>query len=126
MTRSLWADDPTRNQAEDKLNRAAFAKSIAKLVASVGSWESSVVFGLTGPWGSGKTSLINTIVEALATSHAEWGVAPFTPWASGDVDGLLAAQTARPNRRSRRLPQHDPVQTPGHVSTRSLSSRPAE
>ena len=35
----------------------------------------SVVFGLSGPWGSGKSSLINMIVEQLIISHAEWRIA---------------------------------------------------
>lgn len=45
------------------------------------SGQPSTVFGLVGPWGSGKSSLINLISAQL---DASWQVAVFSPWASSD------------------------------------------
>ncbi|WP_231250137.1 KAP family NTPase [Nocardioides furvisabuli] len=59
-------------------------------MVSTHSFESSTVFGLSGEWGSGKTSLVNMIVEELEGVRPKWGIARFTPWATSDVAGLLA------------------------------------
>ncbi|QIM22135.1 AAA family ATPase [Phycicoccus sp. HDW14] len=85
-----WADEPLTSAAEDDLDRGEYADRAAALVASLHSFESSSVVGLSGPWGSGKTSLVNMIVESLQREHPEWIVARFTPWATSDVPGLLS------------------------------------
>ena len=40
-------------------------QAAAELIARAHSFDTSVVFGLSGPWGSGKTSLVNMIVQDL-------------------------------------------------------------
>jgi KAP family P-loop domain len=47
--------------------------------------QKSTVFGLVGPWGSGKTSLIKFILTRLTDN---WKVAIFSPWASDNSAGL--------------------------------------
>lgn len=84
-----WTDDPIQNTNADEFERTQYASRAADLIVRSHSWESSVVFGVTGPWGSGKSSLINLILEALGKNHPDWSVARFTPWATGDVAGLL-------------------------------------
>ncbi|MEV0360632.1 P-loop NTPase fold protein [Nocardia sp. NPDC050697] len=68
-----------------------FATRIAQRIARTGTG-SSVVFGLAGPWGSGKTSMLNLITKALssAPSQPAWSVVHFTPWAASDTDTLIA------------------------------------
>lgn len=85
-----WIDEPIRCKKEDTLQRGHLAEQAARLVASIHSWESSVVFGLTGPWGSGKTSMVELVVEELKERDPEWRVARFTPWATSDVNSLMA------------------------------------
>lgn len=45
----------------------------------------STVFGLVGEWGSGKTSVIEQVRTELS---ADWVVADFTPWSSGDASAM--------------------------------------
>lgn len=74
---------------DDALGRLPYARRAAELIHETHSFESSAVFGLSGSWGSGKTSLVNMIVEELKDAHPEWAVARFTPWATSDTSGLL-------------------------------------
>lgn len=84
-----WTDTAITSKAGDQFDRAPYAVEAARLIASSHTWDDSVVFGLTGPWGSGKTSMLAMIEEELAQRHKDWRVARFTPWATGDVAGLL-------------------------------------
>lgn len=84
----LNTDREVRFIDDDKLGRAPFARRIAKrIVAAAG--EPSVVFGLAGPWGSGKTSVIYMISEVLEQEYSgQWSVVWFTPWSTSTVDSL--------------------------------------
>jgi len=90
MTATTWTDEALRTGEHDALGRLPYARRAAELIHTTHSFESSAVFGLSGPWGSGKTSLVNMIVEELQREHPKWAVARFTPWATSDVSGLLA------------------------------------
>ena len=57
-------DLPITKSTEDKLNRGEFAKSLAKTISQY-SFPSSFTIGLYGEWGSGKTSLVNMMLEAV-------------------------------------------------------------
>lgn len=83
-------DDPISSAAEDRYGQKHIAERTAKLLVETHSWESSVVFGLVGPWGAGKSSVISMTVEALNKAESDWKVVRFTPWATGDIDGMLS------------------------------------
>lgn len=85
-----WVDEPIHSKDKDTLQRGHLAKQAALLMANSHSWEASVVFGLTGPWGSGKTSMVELITEELRETSPEWRVARFTPWATSDAVSLMA------------------------------------
>ncbi|MGJ9422325.1 KAP family NTPase [Aeromicrobium sp. CF3.5] len=89
MAEAQWTDEPLGSTNQDTLDRALYAKRAAERIHVSHSFESSSVFGLSGPWGSGKTSFINMTVEELKQAHPQWVVARFTPWATSDVAGLL-------------------------------------
>lgn len=89
MADQAWTDEALHSGTEDGLGRLPYARRAAELIHSTHSFDSSAVFGLSGPWGSGKTSLVNMIVEELVKAHPKWAVARFTPWATSDVAGLL-------------------------------------
>jgi hypothetical protein len=61
-------DFPVRSRDEDRLNRGSFADVLAEQLASAPG-TGGLVFGLAGPWGSGKTSILNMIEEALKERH---------------------------------------------------------
>lgn len=81
----LWSDDPIDSETKDSLKRAGFVTMVADRINACGLGQPSTVFGLVGPWGSGKSSLINLIRKKL---DADWKVAIFSPWASPDPSGL--------------------------------------
>lgn len=73
-------DRPITSRNQDRLGRAGFARSIAEAIAA---WteDDSLVIGLTGPWGSGKSSIKNMIVEIIREHHGpNVGVVDFNPW----------------------------------------------
>lgn len=86
---AIWRDDPISSTADDQLGRDHVALRIAGLIADTHSWDSSLVFGVTGPWGSGKTSLIEMVCECLGKDQRKWSIARFTPWATSSTDALL-------------------------------------
>lgn len=58
------ADRPITNSSQDRLNRTVFAKYLARCILDHTDPESLVV-GLYGGWGVGKTSIINLVLEEL-------------------------------------------------------------
>lgn len=60
----FWTDRPIDKSDDDKLDRNAFASRLASALTGIGTGESLVV-GLVGPWGSGKTSVINLVCNII-------------------------------------------------------------
>lgn len=85
---SLWADLPIKSCKEDSFDRLKIAESTARLLNSSSSGESSVV-AYIGPWGCGKTSLINMTIEELKKEEDKWKVVHFSPWATSDIEGMM-------------------------------------
>lgn len=86
----VWRDDPISLISEDTLGRGHVARRTAELITETHSWESSVVLGLIGTWGSGKSSVLALTINELTEKAPEWKVVRFTPWAAGDTNGMLA------------------------------------
>lgn len=78
-THPFSADRPITSKDDDRLNRAGFASALAE---SISSWDGSdsVVIGLCGEWGSGKTSLVNMVRESLGETNPAPNVIMFNPW----------------------------------------------
>jgi len=81
------SDHPIRSKREDRFNRAPFATRVADTTAT---WRdpSSIVIGLYGPWGGGKSSTLNLMEEALA-AHPNVVVVRFNPWLFNSEERLL-------------------------------------
>lgn len=86
----MGSDDPIKSVEEDEFGRSGYAAHVAKLINNSHSVETSIVFGLTGAWGSGKTSMLAMIEKELKKVNGDWHIAYFTPWATSDVNGLFA------------------------------------
>lgn len=82
----LKADKPIVTIEDDLFGRSSFAKTLADEIKALPSNE-SIVIGLSGPWGSGKTSLINLVSSQLFHGQEDKSVTPgsvivvrFNPW----------------------------------------------
>lgn len=72
---AIWRDDPIHEVRQDRLGRATFAENSARLIRDTHSAMSSVVYGLEGPWGSGKSSVISMINSFLTgPADSQWRV----------------------------------------------------
>jgi predicted KAP-like P-loop ATPase len=80
-------DQPIASSEEDRFSRKQFAYRVAHTIAHR-SDPSSIVVGVYGAWGEGKTSVLRMIDEALATEQdvkTFW----FNPWRYRDEETLL-------------------------------------
>lgn len=69
-------DIPITRLSEDKLDRGTFAKLIANALVSPNE-SGATVIGLMGPWGTGKSSAANLIIDEVG---AEAIIVRFEPW----------------------------------------------
>jgi hypothetical protein len=81
------ADAPIRSLSEDLLGRRSFAQALAAEVIAA-SAARGYVMGLTGPWGSGKTSILNMTVDALGDQAI---VVHFNPWMFSGTEALVSS-----------------------------------
>jgi predicted KAP-like P-loop ATPase len=81
-------DEPLDDPKQDLFDRAPFAERVADLISGRHD-EKSIVIGIYGPWGDGKTTLLNFMTKALIERGVE--VVEFNPWLLGDAATLLPA-----------------------------------
>jgi hypothetical protein len=81
----LDADRPIAGVDQDLLGRAPLVDRLADWIRDA-PFSDGFVIGLTGPWGSGKTSVLNLLEERL---RAEAVVVWFEPWLFSDADQLV-------------------------------------
>src|SRR5947207_12461764 len=82
----MMPDNPIPNKEKDLLHRYPLAKSIAGMINNFKD-NDSLVIGVEGEWGSGKTSFINLILEDLRTTNAL--LITFNPWNFSDQNELI-------------------------------------
>lgn len=81
-------DLPIENSSEDMLNRGSFVKHLSQVITRYSS-SSSFSIGLYGKWGSGKTSLLNMVLENVEKSDDSIIVLRFNPWLCADSKQLI-------------------------------------
>ncbi|GAA3346684.1 hypothetical protein GCM10020358_58610 [Amorphoplanes nipponensis] len=86
--RGWWADDPISSPGEETLGRREFVDRLVAMFAEIGTQSSSTVLAVVGPWGSGKTSTVNLVLEKL--DEKRWGIARLNPWALGSAEAIVA------------------------------------
>ena len=89
-------DRPIEKRSQDRLGRAVYASKMAAEIRRLNASQGMVI-GLFGPWGAGKTSVLNMIAEALAEEPA-WITVRFEPWlfsGAGELLSLFFADLAR-------------------------------
>lgn len=92
----LSGDRPKEHLTDDRLGYANFAQSLAHSIAGLAPTD-GIVLALNGAWGSGKTTAVNMIVEALAIllkdapSGREIVPIRFNPWWFSEQEDLIKA-----------------------------------
>lgn len=85
------ADFPISTSSKDVLGRAAYACNLARTIMKYGLVD-SLCIGLLGPWGCGKTSILNMMLEEIEKMSKEAErllVLRFEPWNFTSTDQLF-------------------------------------
>lgn len=82
---SIHTDKPASLQSEDSFQRYEFAKRVASIAINEDQ-EKSLIIGLYGKWGEGKTTTLNFIQKELAEDVV---IVNFNPWLYTDEQQLL-------------------------------------
>src|SRR4051794_2582887 len=83
---TLHGDEPTELRSEDLLGRTAFADRIADEVLNAPAARGFVI-SVTGKWGSGKTSVLKFVEEAIRDDAVTlW----FNPWLFSSSQELVS------------------------------------
>ena len=83
----MQGDNPIKKYDDDTLGRSSSAHTLAAELRELDVSEGSVV-AIMGPWGSGKTSLINLVCEDLV-SEPELPIIDFNPWMFSGAEQLV-------------------------------------
>lgn len=83
-------DTPIEEESDDLLSRTRFCSMLSKSLLEYHD-PASLVIGLLGSWGSGKTSLLNIVISNIQESSCDERpvVLRFNPWNFTSVDQLL-------------------------------------
>lgn len=84
---SYLTDAPIQHPTNDAFKRWPFAQRVAQVIATRRD-KSSIVIGINGAWGEGKTSVLNLIQHELS-QHSHVVCMKFNPWRFGDEEQLL-------------------------------------
>ena len=87
---SFYSDNPISDSSEDQLNRADFAKELAKAIVDYTN-PATLCIGVYGPWGSGKTSVLNMVINDIQNNSGNNTpvVVRFNPWSFASSDQLI-------------------------------------
>lgn len=86
-TEMISPDLPITKFEDDTLNRGSFAQSLAQVLQQY-SLSCSFSIGLYGAWGSGKTSLLNMVLEIVEKADDNIVILRFNPWLCSDSKQL--------------------------------------
>lgn len=82
-------DNPIKSRDADRLGRSKFADHLAIALLGEGADE-GLVAALVGPWGHGKTSVLNMVRQKLQNEHSRT-VLVFNPWMFSGRDQVVSA-----------------------------------
>lgn len=89
------SDKPIENSKKDRLNRTAFSKQLAQAILSY-TQQDNFTISLCGKWGTGKTSILNMVIEAIREKTEEYEsnkkpiIVFFNPWNYSDRSQLIS------------------------------------
>ena len=86
-TDNYTSDRPISSKDEDAFQRFEFSKRIAETIIAR-KQEDSLVLGVFGAWGEGKSTVLNFINQELKNGNDILTIT-FNPWRYGDEDSLI-------------------------------------
>lgn len=92
---SFDADEPIQTDRDDKYHFTQIADKFASTLLTH-DLQKGIVIGITAPWGSGKTSLLNLITNSISSieddgTDTEPVILRFSPWLVGNHEVLLSS-----------------------------------
>jgi len=90
----FYSDKPIESKDKDVLNRTEFSKQLAKSILSYTKVDNFTI-GLCGKWGTGKTSILNMVIEEIKElsqaipKEEKPVVVVFNPWNYSDSQQLI-------------------------------------
>jgi hypothetical protein len=82
---------PIGTGGDDRLLRQDFAARLLGALIEPEGRATGIVLGLTGPGGSGKSSILNMVAELAEARHPAAVVVSFNPWLANSRNGLIHA-----------------------------------
>ncbi len=84
------AEAPIRSAGQDTLGRVEFATNLANIISR---WrnDTSLVIAIRSPWGNGKTSVKNLVLEQLEKSSPKVGILQFNPWQYPNAEAITVS-----------------------------------
>ncbi|MDM5264831.1 KAP family P-loop NTPase fold protein [Bacillus wiedmannii] len=83
----LYPDTPINEVAEDKLERSNFANRLTNII-NTRKQKESIVIGLYGRWGTGKTSVLNLMKQRIQKENDVITIS-FNPWYFENEEQLI-------------------------------------
>ncbi|MFO3717803.1 P-loop NTPase fold protein [Anaerococcus sp. ENR1011] len=86
-----FTDKPIENNSDDLLGRVSFSERVGDTIYNFDA-EDGLVIGLYGSWGSGKTSVVNMIVNHIEEKSTDNKplIIKFEPWNYSDKNNLIS------------------------------------
>ncbi|ARU44246.1 hypothetical protein CCB81_08835 [Armatimonadetes bacterium Uphvl-Ar2] len=85
---NYWSDEPLEQETDDMLGRGQFAETVARTLLSA-CGPKSLVVGLIGPWGSGKSTVAHFAANRLKSHNPEIPIIWFEPWLIGSTEAFV-------------------------------------
>ena len=83
----ILAGEPITEINQDRLGRRGYAEEIAKVLSQ--QRDKSLVFGIEGSWGTGKSSFLNLVSRYLYKIDDEVVVVSFNPWILPSLEDVI-------------------------------------
>lgn len=85
----LTGDRPLSDVSQDRLGFGPIAANLAASLLAQTTRQGLVV-GIEGPWGSGKSSILNLVADHLKKKNPDVQIVRFDPWIVGQRDALVS------------------------------------
>lgn len=84
-------DKPVKSKSDDLYGLSAVAQGLSQAILAMDD-ENSATIGIEGPWGSGKTSMVNLLLEELKNIKSkDTHILHVSPWINGDNLSLVGS-----------------------------------